>query len=50
MREVGVIITILLATVMVTVFNIDYIFYLQSVVFLVAPIAFFITYRVAKEG
>jgi MFS family permease len=50
MKEVGVVITIVIATILATFFGIDYIFYMQSIIFLIAPIAFFVTYKVAKEN
>jgi MFS family permease len=48
-RELGVIFSMIVASIMVLFFNIDYIFYMQSAVFIMAPVAFFATYKIGSK-
>jgi MFS family permease len=48
--NLGVIFGVVLATIMILVFNINYVFYLQSIIFLIAPVAFFVTYKMSKPN
>lgn len=48
--EFGILFAVILATIVIVLSNIDYVFYIQSIIFLIAPLAFLIPYKISKKS